>query len=208
MAHAARRAVRRVRRRHCSDVRKHDSPSCGPGCCVPLRLGGGGGARSHAIGSPESKQPYHAVETLCVAEAAQRLQLYRAQAETIAHSALHQLSVDLAAQGYRVGSAGILESSGRKAGSLGSILNSHALIHSADGDHFRNALAAAALRMGLAVHRVPARDLDARAESDLRRPLSELTSIVLLMGRHAGPPWGADQKQAALLAWLLLETNR
>jgi hypothetical protein len=29
--------------------------------------------------------------------------------------------------------------------SLGAILASHALIHTADGDHFRNALAAAAL---------------------------------------------------------------
>jgi hypothetical protein len=28
------------------------------------------------------------------------------------------------------------------------------------------------------------------------------------MGKQVGPPWGADQKKAALLAWLLLETNR
>ncbi len=157
---------------------------------------------------PESKQPYHAVESLCVAEAAQRLQLYQAQAERMAHSALQQLRADLTDQGYEIEAAGILESSGRKGGSLGSILSSHALIHSADGDHFRNALAAAALRMGLAVQRVPVRELGARAEAALHRPLCELASLVLQMGRHAGPPWGADQKKAALLAWLLLEPNR
>jgi hypothetical protein len=27
---------------------------------------------------------------------------------------------------------------------------------------------------------------------------------VAALGKTVGPPWGADQKQAALLAWLLL----
>ena len=80
------------------------------------------------------------------------------------------MSGDLAGQGYRVEAAGILDASGRQGGSLVSILSSHALIHSADGEHFRNALAAAARRMGLAVHRVPARDLEVQAETGLRRP--------------------------------------
>jgi hypothetical protein len=157
-------------------------------------------------GFPESKQPYHAVEALCLAEAAPRLQLYQAQAEASAHSALQQLNADVAARGFRLGPARILESSGRKSGSLVSILSSHALIHSADGDHFRNALAAAARRIGLAVHRITARDLDAQAEAGLRRPVRELTLVAMQMGKQAGPPWGADQKKAALLAWLLLET--
>ena len=30
--------------------------------------------------------------------------------------------------------------------------------------------------------------------------------VVMQMGKQAGAPWGADQKKAALLAWLLLET--
>ena len=157
---------------------------------------------------PESKQPYHTVEAFRVEEAAQRLKLYQAQAERMAHSAMQQLRVDLAGLGYRVGSAGILDSSGRKGSSLRSILSSHALIHSADGDHFRDALAAAAGRIGLAVHRIPARDLEALAETGLHRPVRELTMVVMQMGKQAGPPWGADQKKAALLAWLLLETVR
>ena len=58
-------------------------------------------------GFPESTQPYHAVEALSVEEAAQRLKLYQAQAERMAHSAMQQLRVDLGGLGYRVGSAGI-----------------------------------------------------------------------------------------------------
>ena len=37
----------------------------------------------------------------------------------------------------------------------------------------------------------------------MRSP-QELTTTVARLGREAGPPWGADQKSAALLAWLLL----
>ena len=155
-------------------------------------------------GFPESKQPYHAVESLGVEEAAQRLDRYRSQAEGLAHRALCQIDQDLGRQGYGLRSIGVLDSAGRKGDSLNSILASHALIHAADGDHFRNAVAAAAARIGVAVHRVPARELEFRAETRLQQPLPHLQSVVGRMRAQIGPPWGADQKNAALLAWLLL----
>lgn len=154
---------------------------------------------------PESKQPYHAVEALAIDDAAQRLDRYRAQAEGMAYSALHNLGEDLVSRGYGLKSVGILESSGHKGSSLRSILASHSLIHAADGDHFRNALATAAERIGLAVVRIPARDLNIQAAVCLHQPLILLRDIVNGMGRQVGSPWGADQKKAALLAWLLLE---
>jgi hypothetical protein len=154
---------------------------------------------------PESKRPYHAVEALGVEEAARRVARYMAVAERMAYAAIQTLARDAVTLGFRASAVGILESSGRKGGSLPSILASHALIHTADGDHFRQALAAAAERSDLAVSRVPARDLDAEAEARLRRPLPGLQDTVKQLGRQVGPPWGADQKMAALLAWLLLE---
>jgi hypothetical protein len=154
--------------------------------------------------APESKQPYHAVEPLGVAEAARRLDRYMAVAEGLAYTAIQALGQDLAKGGYRLSSVGVLESSGRKGSSLASTLASHALIHTADGDHFRKALAAAAERSGLAVSRVRARELEAQAEARLRRPVPRLRQAVNDLGRQVGPPWGADQKAAALLAWLLL----
>jgi hypothetical protein len=154
---------------------------------------------------PESRQPYHAVEALGVEEAERRLDGYGAAAEGLAYAAIQALAGDLAGHGYRLTSAGVLESSGRRASSLVSTLASHALIHAADGDHFRNALAAAAQRSGLSVSRVRGRDLEARAEARLGRPLPRLREAVRELGRQVGPPWGADQKAAALLAWLLLD---
>jgi hypothetical protein len=154
--------------------------------------------------APESKQPFHAIEALDLDQAAQRLSHYRTLAEVMAFAAIQSIAADLSARGSYMTSVGVLESAGRKGSSLASILASHSLIHAADGDHFRNALAVAAERSGLTVCRVRARDLEAQAEAALRRPRALLRDAVNGLGRQVGPPWGADQKMAALLAWLLI----
>ena len=81
----------------------------------------------------------------------------------------------------------------------------YSAIHQHAGDHFRNALAAAAGRSGVSAYRVLARNLDGQAAACIRRPVPELRDAVKSFGRGLGPPWGADQKMAALLAWFLLE---
>lgn len=153
---------------------------------------------------PDSKQPYHAVEFLCVEEATGRLDGYFALARDLGCAAIEAQCKDLKQHGFRVSGVGILESSSRKQVMLSSILASHALIHAADGDHFRNALSGAAEQLRLPVERVPARALEDFAAERLRRPAGRLLRTVDQLGRGAGPPWGADQKKAALLAWCLL----
>jgi hypothetical protein len=153
---------------------------------------------------PESKQPYHVVETLCVEEATGRLDGYMAVAKSMAASRIDAEHLHLKAHGYQLRSVGILESAGRKPNSLASILASHALIHAADGDHFRNALAAAAEQLGLSVFRIQARAIEEQAAAVLRRPPKAVLDAVHALGPQVGPPWGADQKKAALLAWLIL----
>jgi hypothetical protein len=152
----------------------------------------------------DSKQPYHAVEFLCVEEATGRLDGYLSTATNLARASIHAQSEALKGLGVQPRCVGILESSSRKQVLLSSILASHALIHAADGDHFRNALSGAAEQLRLRVSRVPARTLETHAVQRLRRPASQLLDVVNKLGRGAGPPWGADQKKAALLAWSLL----
>jgi hypothetical protein len=154
----------------------------------------------------EAKQPYHAVEFLCAEEAAGRLRGYLETATAMAGSAIGAQCAILEEHGYRVRSIGILDSAARNASSLSAILASHALIHAADGNHFRNALSAAAELHGLSVHRMPARHLEDHAVDQLHLPLKRLLGTVNDLGRQVGPPWGADQKKAALLAWTLLTT--
>lgn len=151
----------------------------------------------------EAKQPYHAVENLPIAEAAEHLAAWAASAEQLAHQAVERIVTGLSRDRHVAG-LGILESAGRKGTALATILASHALIHTADGDHFRNAISAGASRCGLPVLRVTARELDARASTALRKSAETMHEVVKKAGRDVGPPWGADQKAAALLAWLVL----
>ena len=69
-------------------------------------------------GFPESKQPYHAVEFLCVEAAAGRLRGYLEVATAMAYGAIETQCAAVAERGYQVTSAGILESAGRKPSSL------------------------------------------------------------------------------------------
>ena len=154
---------------------------------------------------PEAKQPYHAVEFLCVEEATGRLDGYLGVATRMAQATIAAESEKLQKLGITLKSVGILESSSRKNMALSSILASHALIHAAEGDHYRNALSAAAERLSLKVCRLPARALEEHALTCLQLPRKRLLDTVDGLGREVGPPWGADQKKAALLAWTLLK---
>lgn len=153
---------------------------------------------------PGSKQPYHTVEGLPIEAAAGQLAKYSAVAERMASETVGRIAGQLRGRGHQSVGLGILESAGRKGGSLAAVLRSHALIHTADGDHFRNALALGASRAGLPVTRVPARELEERAAGGIGEPISRLKAALKRAGAEVGPPWGADQKAAALLAWLVV----
>jgi hypothetical protein len=151
-----------------------------------------------------AKQPYHALESLPLDEAQARLAAFKASAARLAASGLRALAHSARAAGVEARAAGILDSAGRSGATLQAILASHALIHTADGQHFREALEAGCAAQGLPATRIRQRDLPALAAAELRRTPEELREAVARLGRKIGAPWGADQKGAALIAWLLL----
>lgn len=151
-----------------------------------------------------SKQPYHYVEEFPLEKAAETLARLSESAGALAYGAIGSLVQDIGKKAVAPTAAGILDSSGRKGENLAAVLASHALIHTADGNHFREALAAACDRCGLTVVRIRQRDLAGRATAALRKSSAQLTADVQALGKPLGPPWGADQKSAATLAWLLL----
>lgn len=155
-----------------------------------------------------SKQPYHAIEGLPIAEARARLARFEAAAARLAASGLRALAHTARAAGVEALAAGILDSAGRGGATLEAILASHALIHTADGQHFRAALQAGCAAQGLPATRIRQRDLVTLAGAELKRSPEELRAQVARLGREIGAPWGADQKGAALIAWLLLARSR
>ena len=153
---------------------------------------------------PESRQPYHALAALPLPEAHRRLAQLEARAGALASASVRSLAERAAAAGAPLAAAGILDASGRGRADLAAILASHALIHAAEGNHFRAALAGACQSLDVSVTRLPRGQLEARAATALGRPAQQLGDAVRALGAQVGAPWGADQKCAALLAWLLL----
>ena len=87
---------------------------------------------------------------------------------------------------------------------LSAILRSHPLLHAAEGELFRHAIASASEAEGIPVTGLVAHDLYGAAAKALRLPEAELRSRLADLGRAAGKPWGQDEKESALVAWVAL----
>jgi len=148
-----------------------------------------------------SKQPYHEAEEMELRDAARYLARCERASLRLARAGLAGALEDLAERGHRPEACGILLAAGAPLPELASILASHARIHTADGEHFRNALAAAARERGLEVVRVRERDAAAAVASELRLAAEDLVRRVQDMRGTLGPPWTQDQKLATLAAW-------
>jgi hypothetical protein len=153
---------------------------------------------------PGGAQPFHAARLLNLDEARQLTSRSLEGATRLARAALGAAAGLLRRQGSEVTAFGLIQSSARPLPPLAAVLASHALVHTAEGELFRDALAAAAADLGLSVLRVKERDLLDRcaarpgiAAGDVERRLADL-------GRALGPPWRQDQKLATLAAWLAL----
>jgi hypothetical protein len=128
----------------------------------------------------------------------------RTEAEELACKALRAMEADLQEQGYQLERAALLLASGRPLPELEKILQSHALIHTADGELFREALRSASIRCGLRLACTKERELLERcAQAFLLRPPVVLRRATEL-GKGLGAPWSQDEKFATLAAWLAL----
>jgi hypothetical protein len=110
--------------------------------------------------------------------------------------ALEELSATVKAlqsQGHEVAGCGIVQGFGKSLPELDGILASHALIHTAEGQLFREVLAWAARECGLPVVGV--------REKDLHPTLIERAAT---LGKPIGPPWTQDQKYATVAALMAL----
>jgi hypothetical protein len=54
---------------------------------------------------------------------------------------------------------------------------------------------------------VPEKELEPYAEKMLKAPWNALTNRLVALGKSVGPPWGKDQKDAALAAMIASRTK-
>jgi hypothetical protein len=149
-------------------------------------------------------QPYHYVEEMEIRDAQRHLTRCAADSTRLALEALTGVSAALRDQGFTLAAAAILLSSARPLPDLEEILSSHPLIHTAEGEFFRQAFHTAFERLKIPVTGIRARDLDDCALKAFGKAAPEIHKRIDGMGRSLGAPWTKDQKTAALAAAIVL----
>ncbi len=151
-----------------------------------------------------SVQPYHAAAGLKPKDAEAYLERCAARSAAMARAQVHDAVAELAGQGFEVAVACVLLGSGRPTPDLATTLGSHVLIHTAEGECFREALKAGCEACHLAVSTIRERELPRLAAAALRLAPDELNRRIAEMGKRAGPPWRQDEKLCAMAGWVVL----
>jgi hypothetical protein len=149
-------------------------------------------------------QPYHYVAKKEIRAAEKHLTRYASESGRLAFESLSRLSTELRGQDFVLTSAAILLSSARPLPHLEKILASHPLIHTAEGEFFRQAFRAAIEKLKIPVIGIRARDLDDCAVQAFGNAASAIQKRIDGIGRSLGAPWTKDEKTAALAAAIVL----
>jgi hypothetical protein len=150
------------------------------------------------------RQPYHTAEKMPRPDGVKFIREVQSDARRLALFSLRSLQADLAEGVCKLVRGALLLASWRALPALEQILASHALIHTADGELFRDSLRAACARCHLPVQGIKEKELFATASMALGMQEATLKRRVAAFGKVLGPPWSQDEKFAALAAWLTL----
>jgi len=155
-------------------------------------------------GTPGAIQPYHHVENFKLEEAEEFLANCFAESTRLAQAAIREVLDKLRANKFRVVGSAVVEASGRPLPTLEKILLAHPLIHTAEGEFFREAFAQASQSQKIPTTKIGERDLEAHLQSAFPKSSAKLLQQISTMGRIQGPPWTQDQKSATQAALFLL----
>jgi hypothetical protein len=152
-----------------------------------------------------AKQPYHAAEDL-KPDAAR--DVVKRGVEAARRIAVREMRAAVKREREReneVATCAVLVAGPMPDWSVEEVLAVHFRMHKAEGVLFRDALVRAAKACGLKLVEIPEKMLTPHAESALGTPASSLAKEIARLGKAAGPPWGKDQKDAALAALVALQ---
>jgi hypothetical protein len=104
--------------------------------------------------------------------------------------------------GAKIVAAALVAAAAKPLPPLEVILKAHPLVHAAEGELYRRVFSQAAAALGQRPTRTAAEP--SALSSVLRCTPENIAAHMAAMGKASGKPWAADQKQAALVAWLAL----
>jgi hypothetical protein len=150
---------------------------------------------------PATGQPYHHVMDLPGDEWPQAVRKSARAIEKIAAKALATLMKEQVAKGRKVRAVATV---GAKDRNLASIGNPHIRAHAAEGILFRRVLDNAAQKNGLSARAFAEREFDQTLKHELGMKSNAVKKKLDQAARALPPPWRADEKLAAMAAWLVL----
>lgn len=158
---------------------------------------------------PGASQPYHYAAGIRAApiglpEAEKYLADCAAISERLAAAAIGELVRELEARHCRILGSAVLLASGRPLPSLPKILASHPLIHTAEGEFFRNIASKACEGLKIPVTAIREREIEEQAKESFGNGSARVQRMIASLGRTIGPPWTKDHKTAALAAVMVL----
>ncbi len=154
--------------------------------------------------TPGAIQPYHFAAQLEHAQQEKHLSHCAASSCALAVAAIAEVMNELKQRHYRIVGAAVLFAAGRPLPALEKILSAHPLIHTAEGEFFRQTAARAFEGLQIPVTAIRERELDERANAVLGNGASRVKATISNLGTSVGPPWTKDHKTAALAAALIL----
>jgi hypothetical protein len=151
-----------------------------------------------------AKQPFHFAESMSDQAAERHIAACAKASGRLALAAVGELLDELRGHGCKVAGCALLLASGRKLPPLPGILASHALIHTAEGEFFRDVFRDAFEELRVRVTGFRERALEDDAGKVFGDAVPQLLQRIASLGRTVGPPWTQDEKSATLAAWMLL----
>jgi hypothetical protein len=149
---------------------------------------------------PESRQPYHAGFATARPDGPELTRLLMS-VKRFGGRAMAGIAREYRSAGYRLAGMGIVVGSLIDPTRIG---NDHIRIHALEGRFFRGVVESAAVRSKLAHFTWRERDLRISASEGLERPEARLKFTLTELGKGIDGPWRAEEKSAALAAWLTL----
>jgi len=150
---------------------------------------------------PTSRQPYHAVMGAARANRAKIERRLRSVVEKITRQSVRQLLQEYRKTGHPVRRVALVVGSNIDPAR---IANDHIRAHALEGQLFRTVLEQACRSLGLKSSVLIERNAYAAGATVLRRSEARLKHAVTELGRAIDGPWRADEKTAALAAWMTL----
>jgi hypothetical protein len=153
---------------------------------------------------PDARQPYH--DGFGTARAAGAgLSRLLASVRRFGRKSISDLLRQYADDGHQIGGAGIVVGSIVDPRTIG---NDHIRIHALEGQLFRTVVMTSLSKRGVNCLVCRERDLIGTATERLGRKESALRTALLDLGRDVSGSWRAEQKAAALAAWIVLDRRR